>query len=323
MRSFVTQSLLFVALFLLVHPALVRSAPPVASEQSPDNVASIFKKPDQNAEETIITGVNASVLICTVAKEHGLNVVRDRQGPGEVEPVTETTPPTDRLSAVRGLRHDDLERWGPRFTLKNGDYPVGSLQIGVFADPNAASRVFVEQITYTSMGPNKELGSELGDQAVGWWNQSQQGFRRILLRRTNVVVSVGTDFGSDREITAPAKTAEELARAIDSALRSGSYGVVRGKTLRIPRFVQIQVPGATTERTKVSAQVRIAVPENPQDENSKEIELVRALPLHTRGLSPEEKGKPDHEATYQLTYITAGCVVISKEVTIAIRPPTP
>ena len=270
-------------------------------------------------ENEIITGLNCSVLIYTLAKEHGLTVTRDRQGEGEPEPVDGRIAPTDRLSVVRGFRHSNLERWGPRFTLKKANYSVGRLQIGVFADPNAAAQVFMEQITYTSMGPNKKLGPELGDHAVGWWVPSQKGFGRIILRRDNVVVSIGMDYGGDRKITVPAETTLELANQLDLALKTGSHGVSRGTTLRIPRIVRIETPAIVSERTSVSAQVRIAVPENPQDKSSREIERVQTITLHIPGVNPEDRAKPEHKTLYQLTYITADCVVVTAETSVNVH----
>lgn len=291
----------------------------MSSEQSKDDIVSIFDDPPQRLENESVTGLNCNVLIYALMKEYGLTVTRDRQGEGEPEPVDGTSTPTDRLSVVRGFRHSNLERWGPRFTLKKANYSVGRLQIGVFADPNAAAQVFVEQITYTSMGPNKKLGPELGDQAVGWWLESQQGFQRILFRRDNVVVSIGMDYGGDRKITVPTETTLELANQLDLALKTGSHGVSRGTTLRIPRIVRIETPAIVSERTSVSAQVRIAVPENPQDKSGREVERVQTITLRVPGVNPEDRAKPEQKTLYQFTYITAGCVVVTAETSVNVR----
>ena len=63
--------------------------------------------------------------------------------------------------------------------LRKGDSLIGGLQIGVFADPNTAAAMFMDQIHHTSVGPNRRFGSELGAEAVGWWmrvNKDSVGF---------------------------------------------------------------------------------------------------------------------------------------------------
>jgi hypothetical protein len=79
--------------------------------------------------------------------------------------------------------------------------------------------------------------------------------------------------------------------------------------------VAIEMPSKIPARTKVEAKVRISVPENPQDKDSKEKEVVHTIPFHVPSVDA-----PDNKITYEVTYITAGCVVTSKQVALTVTP---
>jgi hypothetical protein len=268
--------------------------------------------PSPPAKEGIITGLNPNILIGTLAKERGFSVKRDKTGWGEAEPVTEGGLPRESLSLVKA---PNLERWGPKFMLRKGDSLIGGLQIGVFVDPNTAAGMFMDQIHHTSVGPNRRFGSELAAEAVGWWNESQQGFGRILLRRSNIVASIDVLLGDAGQMMVSAETALALALRLDWALKSGSDGVCRGTNLTVPRILAVAVPKAPVPRREQHARARIAMPTSAPPGRPEEAEVVHDVPFHPP-LAVGDEVLPESELRWELVHITADCVVSSQLVQV-------
>jgi hypothetical protein len=203
--------------------------------------------------------------------------------------------------------------------MKNSS-EVGTVQMGVFADANEALRAFREHLRHASVRPKDTRGESLGSKSVGWWDDKRMCFRRVLLMRDNTVVDVYLFLERFIEMGGSGNATMHIAKAIDVALTSDALVVQRGRALKVPRILSIETTGAISEKATLTARIRVAVPENPQEEGSKEVEIVRTIPFDVPNLSPEDKAKSEKRISYQVTYITPGCVVVSKEVTFIVQP---
>ena len=308
-----------IMLLVLASLTWVRCAFGIPSEQLQGHAAPLPRVSAPPAKEGIITGLNPNILIGTLAKEHGFSVKRDKTGWGQAEPVREGELPGESLSLVKA---PNLERWGPKFMLRKEDDLIGGLQIGVFADPNTAALMFVDQIHHTSVGPNWRFGSELGDEAVGWWNGNRLGLGRILLRRSNVVASINVLAPGAGKMMVPMDTALALALRLDLALKSGSDGVHRGTNIAIPRILAVKTPKAPIPHRVQHAQVRIALPTSAPAERPEEREVVHDVPFHPP-LAVDDRVLPESALRWELVHITADCVVSSQLVQVdpARTPP--
>jgi hypothetical protein len=160
------------------------------------------------------------------------------------------------------------------------------------------------------MGPDKNLTAELGTKAVAWSVREEgQHLGRVLFVRDNVVVSIDIPAPWFAESGGSTKVITKLASTIDGALVNGTLGVQRGKTLKVPVIAEVTPLSSVPAPGAATAQVRIRVPENSQDRNSKYIEIVRDVPFYPGGVG----------ASYHVTYITPGCVVASKAITMDVR----
>jgi len=239
------------------------------------------------ADKTIVTDINANKLLSTIASEHNFSVVMILP---EKAPVVmgKDTPPGETLTI---MRENDSETRGRRYGFRRDAIWAGEIQLGVFSDPNAALQVFEDHLRHTSLGPDRDLGTAFGTKAVAWSQGQDQSTRRVLFVRDNVVVSVYLALWRLVSADVSKEATLEIARRIDGALVKAMLGVQRGPNLRVPNIVAIETLGEMSAQAKFTAQVRIAIPENPQDKESKEIEVVRTLPFHTPGLNPEDKAK--------------------------------
>jgi len=268
----------------------------------------------------IVTAINTNRLICSIIEKYNITVHQYRHE-AEYLSIDSNTPLTENISIVQ---ERNLERLGRRYLLrKSGDW-IGSIQIGLFSDQkDSAAKIFKYHIRHTSMGPNKDITAKLGDKAVGWWEESNKGFGRILFIRDNVVVNVSLSLRKLIPMGISGETTMEIAKAIDTALGEGTMGVRRGKVLKVPRILAVETPKEIFARSKIEAKVHVAIPENPQDKDSKEIEIRRTLPLYVPFVSPDEKSEDKKTFTYEVTYITPGCVVTSQKIKFIAQPAKP
>lgn len=271
------------------------------------------------ANGTIITGLDSLALVARVAREQGFTAQRDRMEGGAVEPARKG----ELLGASWSLAPaPNLERWGSKFKLRAGDCLIGGLQIGVFADPEAARQSFLDQIRHTSTGPNRSLRSALADEAVGWWDPSRQGFGRILLRRGNVVASVALVPGGVCKILVPAETAWQLAQRLDAALTSGSDGVRRGAKPVVPSILAVEMPKAPAPRRTPHARVHMIMPAPTPSEKAAVSEVVHDVPFHPP-LAAGDWAPPESELRWELVHITADGIVCSQLLQVVPAPLPP
>ena len=216
-------------------------------------------------------------------------------------------------------------RRGVSYSLMKNNKSIGGIEIGVFSDQTSATNIFEEHLLYTSMGPNRNLSKELGDKAFGWWGERERGFRRILLVRDNVVISVYMPEMSSDIVMA-------LAKAIDSALIEGTYGVCRRAIVRLPRIMKVQAQEEILAGTTVEVKVHVAVPEAvigdslgfvdrmgveirsgvPIINRHREVEIIRTLEYHVPRVLPEPE-----KVSFEACYATPGCLIASKKFTLA------
>lgn len=288
------------------------------SNQSQSDIISLSPESQITPEKELVTSVNSNMLICSIAEKYGIGIIRSAPGPGGFRPIKKTDPPNESISILPKL--NNLERHGARFTLMKNEKAVGMVQIGVFNDPNAALKMYTDHMLYTSIGPNRNLSGDIGNKSAGWWDVRNQGFKRILFTRDNVVVSIHLfskeliSTGLSRDVTM------NIAKAIDTALAEGTLGVLRYKVLKTPRILAVNMPTNVTARTKVEAQIHIAVQDDPQNKDSKETEILRTIQFSAPAVSADDKTKPEKNVMYEMTYITAGCVVSSKQVVLTLTP---
>ena len=119
---------------------------------------------NQSPTDELITGLNAHMLICSITEEYEMTVVRCNPSLEGFRNVNKNDPPIESLSVV--TKSNNLEQWGPRFALMKNGQTVGILQLGVFSDPNSASKTYMDHIFHTPMGPNRDLSNEFGNQSV-------------------------------------------------------------------------------------------------------------------------------------------------------------
>jgi hypothetical protein len=267
----------------------------------------------------VVTDVNANKLLSVLAEQLGANVVLKTPQGGRL-PVTKETAPSETISIVRD---DDFETRGRLYWFMQDDTLAGQVQLGVFSDHKAALAIFEAHLKHTSMGPDQNLTAELGTKAVAWSVREEgQHLKRVLFVRDNVVVSIAIPAPSFAESGGSTKVITKLVSTVDGALINGTLGVQRGKTLRVPRIVGLEPAGAVPARATIPGQVRISVPQNPQDKDSSYTEIVRSHPFHTPRVDPHAKPEGQEKVTYHVTYITPGCVVASRVITIDVRRDT-
>ena len=161
------------------------------------------------------------------------------------------------------------------------------------------------------------MGEDPGNRSVRWWDTNFEGFTRILFIRDNVVVEVYLILDRLVAMGGNANTTMEIAKSIDSALVGGTLGVQRGTAINVPRILAIEIPAENPARTKVEATVHIAIAEDLNDPNSAEVEIIRKVPFYVPYIGPEEQSL---QLTYELIYITPGCLVISQETPVTVVP---
>ena len=202
-------------------------------------------------------------------------------------------------------------RRGVRYKLREGHDGMGFIVIGVFADRQAALKIFDEHLTFTSVGPDKNLNGEIGNKAVAWR-------RRVLFVRDNVVVSLYfTRWSGD---------IERAAAAIDSSLAAGGRGVRRGETVIVPKIKDVEIPREIEAGVKAPVKIVVVLPQEGLGDvlsfadrygvatmgpvladPSGEVEIVRTAQWYTPRF-----GGPAR--SIWVCYATADCVVVSKEV---------
>jgi hypothetical protein len=256
---------------------------------------------------SIVTDVNANRLLSAVGAQLDANLVIHAPEGGLV-PVNEDTAPSETISIIRD---QDIEARGRLYWLMKDGRRAGRVQLGVFSDHASAWAIFQAHLSHTSMGPDKNLTAEFGTKAVAWSVREEgQHLGRVLFVRDNVVVSIDIPAPWFAESGGSTKVITKLASIIDGALVDGTLGVRRGKALKVPRIMGVEPLNRVPVHAKATAHIHISTPENPQGRGSKYAEIVRDFAFY-----PSGAGVP-----YHVTYITPGCVVASKEVTIAVRP---
>jgi len=270
---------------------------------------------NQSPTKELITGLNPHMLICSIAEEYEMIVVRCDPSLEGFRTVNKNDPPIESISVV--MKSSNLERWGPRFSLMKNEETVGILQLGVFPDPNSASETYMDHIFHTSLGPNRDLTNEFGNQSAGWWNGQLDGFTRILFIRDNVVVNISLYLKNIINMGGSANIITEIAGALDLALTEGTLGVQRGAVINVPRILVIEIPAENPARTKVEATVHIAIAEDPNDPNSTEIEIFLIVPFYVPSTGSENQPM---QLAYELIYITPNCVVASQEIMVTVTP---
>ena len=191
--------------------------------------------------------------------------------------------------------------------------------MGVSEDPNSALKIFEDHLWHTSVGPDTDLSAEFGTKAVAWSHTREgQDLGRILFVRDNVVVSIGFHPLRFQPMGDMTKTITSLARKIDDAMIKGTSGVQRGRSLATPRIIAVEILAPGSAGAKLTAEVRMAVPEDPQDKESRETELVQATSFYAARPDPDEKTQSETAVVYQVTFITKGCVVVSKGLVLSI-----
>jgi hypothetical protein len=262
------------------------------------------------ASGAVVADINANKLLCTIAANYDFTV--GLQLPNNVPTMVEKdTPPRETVTIVR---QHNTETLGRRYALARNGVMSGEIQLGVFSDPNTALRVFADYLRHTSVAPDRDLATTLGTRAVAWAREGQSA-RRVLFARDNVVVSVSLLLWRLGPASVPNEATLDIAKNIDGALVKGVMGVQRGPTLLVPRITRIETSGEMSPQGTLTAQVHIAIPENPQDRESREVETVRTLRFHTPSLSAEDKIASENKVTYYVTYVTPGCVVASQKMT--------
>lgn len=271
-------------------------------------------EPPAERGRELVVDVNANSLLCAVASEHSFDVGMELPT-GGVTTIQKSTPPTETL-AVLG-EQNDLQRRGRRYVLIRDGQWVGGVQLGVFEDPNSALKIFQDHLLHTSVGPSTDLSAELGTRAVAWSHgRGGQNLVRILFLRDNVVVLVRLNFLRFESLNELNRTLRELSTRIDGALASGSLGVQRGPGLSVPRITKVDVSGSPTSQTKRTARIHIAIPKNPRDKESEEVDLVRNVPVRVHSPGAGAEGK----TSCHVVYISEGCVVASQSVDLGSTP---
>ncbi len=262
----------------------------------------------------LVTFINANLLVCNSVEKYGMEIKKREPNLSEYSYISVKKTDSPTQSTFFTVPSGNKNSWGSLYDIRF-DKGSGSIQIGVFPDPNSAIKIFAEYILHTSIGPNKNISKEVGDVSAGWWDEHHNGFRRILFIRDNVVVNVSIFLEKFIDTGGSASVTMEIAKAIDTPLAQGTLGVQRGSILKVPRFSKIEIPTKLQAQTKVEAGVRLFVPETPQDPNSREIEIEKKVPFRAPIVNESET-----QVTFEVTYITAGCVVTSEQVTLSIIP---
>ena len=267
----------------------------------------------------LIVKVDSNKLLTGILQTYGILLAMNTAKPQEAI-VDADTPEVDQIS----IGSKESQEWsfkGRKYYMIRNKAQTGSLGIGVFRDPNEALRAYLDTYFRTSVIPVDTLDKELGDRSARWPDEHHRGCRRILFLRDNVVVDVYLE-SLDKFIAigGEANATMEIAKAIDSALVQGILGVQRGKAVKVPRIVAVYTPEEVASGSKVAAKVRIAIPENPQDPNSKDIEIMRTFSFYAPAISTNGESEEKRTFMYEVTYISSGCVVASRQMTIRVRP---
>jgi hypothetical protein len=259
------------------------------------------------SDKRVVTDVNANRPLGTIGAEQlGANLVMVVPW-GQYLPLDKDATPSETISIVRD---QDIEARGRLYCFMKDDTGAGHVQLGVFSDHKSALAIFEAHLKHTSVGPDENLTAELGTKAVAWSVREEgQHLAQVLFVRDNVVVRIDIPAPGFAESGGSTRVITKLASTIDCALVNGALGVQRGTTLKVPQIVAVDPLNSVPAHSKVTAKAHISVPENPQDRDSKYVELVRDLAFYPRGV-----GVP-----YHITYITPGCVVASKVVTMHVR----
>ena len=289
--------------------------------------ATIFAMTNMKSRESmnhdkLIVGISTNSLLAGTVESYGVLPATRSAKSNELVVVGADTAEVEQLSI--DTKENMKWKWrGRRYPLMRNESQVGVLGIGVFADPNESLRIYRDVYCHTSVMPMETLGGDLGQRSVRWSDEHYKGLRRVLFVRDNVVVDVSLFIDRLVEMGGLASATMEIAGAIDKALVQGTLGVRRGSILRMPRIVAVEVPAKLISRSRAQARVQIAVPGDPSDADSRDVEVVRTLPFYTPSFALKDKAEPENSVTYHVTYITTSCVVVSKEVTVAIQAAAP
>jgi len=254
----------------------------------------------------LVSGISANQLLGNVMGPHGLLLAQRKVGSTTL--VKKEDPDIEDLSLDI---KDNLMRRGRRYELIKDDFTVGSVQIGVFIDPNEAYKIFSDHILHTSMGPNKNLRTELTENSVGWWDEKLKGYWRILFVRDNTVVNISLFLKRYIDLRGEARSTLEIAKAIDASLLEGSHGVKRGSVVRVPRILAVEKPQRIQGGAETQLTVQILVPRALDKGGDYEI----ARPIQFQ--APKVKDKKTLE--YEISYITPDCVVVSERISVVVE----
>jgi hypothetical protein len=212
---------------------------------------------------------------------------------------------------------------GVAHSLMAGEKRVGYSMVGVFADRKEARARLEQRLGTMQLEPILRSDTGIGDVAAVWGNmRDAQPERYVAFSRDNAVVSMWLQDGRVRE----------AATAMDRALITGANGVQRSERIHLPRVVSVEIPDHLPPRAMVPVKVRVAVPEvacrdrlsfaNCRDSEVRwgglpitdirgEVEVTRVAQYRV-----PHTGTQAGEHAVTVCYATAGCVVVSKKVTI-------
>lgn len=200
---------------------------------------------------------------------------------------------------------------------------VGTLQLGVFATPNDALRIFREHLEFASIPPKEVTTGRLGQRSAGWWNEEYRGFDRIVFVRDNAVVDLRLMLDQTGQIRDPNNVTVACAKRIDAALAFGRYGVLRANEIRLPRIVSVQMPVVAGPGMQVQAEVRIVSPEAERGGGysaKNEVQITQTIPFLVPAVDPNDDSKAERTIPYEVVYITTGCAIASQEATLKVNP---
>jgi hypothetical protein len=256
----------------------------------------------------LVTGISANQLLGNIIEPYGLLLAQRKIGSNKPTLIKKEDPDIEDLSLET---KDNPLRRGRRYELRKDDFTVGFVQVGVFIDHNEAYKVFSDHILHTSMGPNKKLGAELTEKSVGWWEEKQKGYARVLFVRDNTVVDIYLFLKKYIDLGGKARSSLDIAKAIDASLLEGSHGVKRGSVVRVPRILAVEKPQRIYGGTETQLTVQILVPRALDKAGDYEI----ARPIQFQ--APKAKDKKTLE--YEISYITPDCVVVSKRISVVVE----
>jgi hypothetical protein len=258
--------------------------------------------------------VGACVLVCMVA---GALVGTSHEGTGfvsgvDAERLTERTLGTQFRAAFQAVH-----RQGVQYAIMGDGEPVGHLVIGVFADDTAALEAFNDHMTYSAVGPDRDLSGKIGAKGAGWPT-------RVVFVRDNAAVSLWLGNGE----------LDRVALAIDRALSRGTDGVRRDARVPTPRIVRVDCPAQLLAGHDAELKAVVALPEGPAGDHlcftdrqgiasgylvpipvGRQLEVSRSF-QYRAPTGREHTG----EQTFWVCYATTECVVTSRKVTVTVVP---